>query len=117
MPRTARMYFICGRRQDVLDNAVSEIRGRSEGRVGATQADEVPLRRFGKMDELRNLVIFLMSDGCSYITGDTISIDGGHHLAAPSTFAELSRLSPEDWQCAREAIQASTAKEKEGRCA
>jgi len=35
------------------------------------------------MEELRNLLIFLMSDGCSYITGDTISIDGGHHLAAP----------------------------------
>jgi NAD(P)-dependent dehydrogenase (short-subunit alcohol dehydrogenase family) len=61
----------------------------------------VPLRRFGRMDELRNLMIFLMSDGCSYITGDTIAIDGGHHLAAPSTFAGLSKLSPADWQRAR----------------
>jgi hypothetical protein len=68
------------------------------------------------MDELRNLLIFLMSDGCSYITGDTISIDGGHHLAAPSTFAGLSKLSPADWQRAREAIQASYArKRKRGR--
>ena len=83
--------------------------------VGATQADEVPLRRFGKMDELRNLLIFLMSDGCSYITGDTISIDGGHHLAAPSTFAGLAKLSPADWQRAREAIQASVRKEKQTR--
>ena len=78
-------------------------------------ADEVPLRRFGKMDELRNLLIFLMSDGCSYITGDTISIDGGHHLAAPSTFAGLAKLSPADWQRAREAIQASVQKEKQER--
>ena len=69
------------------------------------------------MDELRNLMIFLMSDGCSYITGDTISIDGGHHLAAPSTFAGLAKLSPEDWRRAREAVQASTRKEKEGRSA
>jgi NAD(P)-dependent dehydrogenase (short-subunit alcohol dehydrogenase family) len=78
------------------ENAWDKINPLAETGVGATQADEVPLRRFGKMDELRNLVIFLMSDGCSYITGDTISIDGGHHLAAPSTFAGLSRPSPED---------------------
>src|SRR5216683_1003972 len=69
------------------------------------------------LDELRNLMIFLMSDGCSYITGDTISIDGGHHLAAPSTFAGLAKLSQDDWQRAREAIQASTRKEKQGRSA
>jgi NAD(P)-dependent dehydrogenase (short-subunit alcohol dehydrogenase family) len=87
----------------------------SETGVGATQPDEVPLRRFGKMDELRNLLIFLMSDGCSYITGDTISIDGGHHLAAPSTFAGLAKLSPADWQRAREAILASEQKEKQAR--
>ena len=67
------------------------------------------------MDELRNLLIFLMSDGCSYITGDTIAIDGGHHLAAPSTFAGLSKLSPLDWQRARKAIQASVQKEKQAR--
>jgi NAD(P)-dependent dehydrogenase (short-subunit alcohol dehydrogenase family) len=72
------------------ENAWDKLNPLAETGVGATQADEVPLRRFGKMDELRNLMIFLMSDGCSYITGDTISIDGGHHLAAPSTFAGLS---------------------------
>jgi NAD(P)-dependent dehydrogenase (short-subunit alcohol dehydrogenase family) len=99
------------------ENAWDKLNPLAETGVGATQADQVPLRRFGKMDELRNLMIFLMSDGCSYITGDTISIDGGHHLAAPSTFAGLSKLSPEDWQRAREAIQASTRKEKEGRSA
>jgi len=93
------------------ENAWDKLNPLAETGVGATQADEVPLRRFGKMDELRNLMIFLMSDGCSYITGDTISIDGGHHLAAPArsrafkTFA--GRLAT-----AREAIQASTRKEK-----
>jgi NAD(P)-dependent dehydrogenase (short-subunit alcohol dehydrogenase family) len=83
--------------------------------VGAPQADEVPLRRFGRMDELRNLLIFLMSDGASYITGDTIAIDGGHHLAAPSTFAGLAKLSPADWQRARDALRASEQKDKQAR--
>jgi NAD(P)-dependent dehydrogenase (short-subunit alcohol dehydrogenase family) len=97
------------------EGAWDKLNPLAETGVGATQADEVPLRRFGKMDELRNLLIFLMSDGCSYITGDTIAIDGGHHLAAPSTFAGLSKLSPADWQRAREAIQASVQKEKQAR--
>ena len=97
------------------EGAWDKLNPLAETGVGATQANEVPLRRFGKMDELRNLLIFLMSDGCSYITGDTISIDGGHHLAAPSTFAGLSKLSPADWKRAREAIQASVQKEKQAR--
>ena len=97
------------------DGAWERLNPLAETGVGATQADEVPLRRFGRMDELRNLLIFLMSDGSGYITGDTISIDGGHHLAAPSTFAGLSKLSSADWQRAREAIQASVQKEKQAR--
>src|SRR6266481_9610792 len=56
------------------ENAWDKLNPLAETGVGATQAHEVPLRRFGEMDELRNLLIFLMSDGCSYITGDTISI-------------------------------------------
>ena len=99
------------------ENAWDKLNPLAETGVGATQCNEVPLRRFGKMDELRNLMIFLMSDGCSYITGDTISIDGGHHLAAPSTFARLAKLSSDDWTRARETILASTQREKQGRSA
>jgi NAD(P)-dependent dehydrogenase (short-subunit alcohol dehydrogenase family) len=83
-----------------------------EAAVGASQSDEVPLRRFGQMDELRNLMIFLQADGMDYINGHTIAIDGGHHLAAPSTFAGLSKLTDEQWARAKEAVKASAAKEK-----
>ena len=83
-----------------------------EASVGATQSDEVPLRRFGEMHELQNIMIFLMADGCDYITGQTIGIDGGHHLAAPSTFAGLAKLSDEQWARAKDAMKASSAKEK-----
>ena len=83
-----------------------------EAAVGATQADEVPMGRYGEMEELANLMILLMSDGCDYITGETICIDGGHHLAAPSTFAGLNKLSDEAWRKIREASQAATAATK-----
>ena len=43
----------------------------------ATSSDTVPMRRFGRMPELTNLITFLLSDACDYLTGQTIAIDGG----------------------------------------
>jgi NAD(P)-dependent dehydrogenase (short-subunit alcohol dehydrogenase family) len=82
--------------------------------VGATQADAVPLQRFGTIDELANLNIFLLSDACDYLTGAAIAMDGGQHLAGPGTFAGLTSLSDEDWIEVRERSQAAseTAKAK-----
>ena len=87
-----------------------------ESAVGATQASEVPFgQRFGEMHELANALIFLFSDGCNYLTGQTIAIDGAHHLAAPSTFVGLTKLSDNDWKIIRERSQASTATSKAAR--
>lgn len=83
-----------------------------DARSTATGSDTVPLGRFGEMAELQNLVVFLLSDGCRFLTGQTIAIDGGQHLAGPSTFADLGHLSDAQWQAAREAIGQSTAREK-----
>jgi NAD(P)-dependent dehydrogenase (short-subunit alcohol dehydrogenase family) len=80
--------------------------------VGATQADAVPMGRFGDVEELGNLMILLLSDGCDYITGATIAIDGGHHLAGPSTFADMTKFSDEDWEEIRRTSQAASATTK-----
>lgn len=37
----------------------------------------VPLRRMGTIDDVASLALYLMSDGASYITGQSILIDGG----------------------------------------
>jgi NAD(P)-dependent dehydrogenase (short-subunit alcohol dehydrogenase family) len=78
----------------------------------ATNCETVPLRRFGDMPELCNLITFLLSDGCNYLTGQTIAIDGAQHLAGPGTFADLTNLTGEQWDAARAAIAGSVAKEK-----
>lgn len=78
----------------------------------ATNCETVPLRRFGKMAELCNLVTFLLADGCDYLTGQTIAIDGGQHLAGPGTFADLTSLTDAQWEAARAAIAASVTTEK-----
>lgn len=94
------------------DGAWEKLNPIPEASVGATQSDDVPLRRFGQMHELQNLMVFLQADGCDYITGQTIGIDGGHHLAAPSTFAGLTNLTDDQWARAKEAVKASAEREK-----
>ena len=81
-------------------------------KASATDDAAVPMGRFGQMSELQNLIIFLMGDGCDYLTGQTIAIDGGQHLAAPSTFADLAAVTPETWAAARETIKATSARDK-----
>ena len=80
--------------------------------VGAASADEVPMGRFGRMPELCNLLTFLQADGCDYLTGQNIAIDGGHHLAAPSTFAALGKLTPDDWAEAKALVRGRAEQEK-----
>jgi NAD(P)-dependent dehydrogenase (short-subunit alcohol dehydrogenase family) len=84
----------------------------ADSRSSATSAETVPLRRFGQVQELQNLIVFLLSDGCDYLTGQTIAIDGGQHLAGPGTFADLSAMSDAQWRAAREAIMKSSDRDK-----
>jgi NAD(P)-dependent dehydrogenase (short-subunit alcohol dehydrogenase family) len=81
----------------------------------ATSADTVPVGRFGEMPELQNLIVFLLSDGCNYLTGQTIAIDGGQHLAGPGTFADLTSMTDTQWREAREAIRRASERDKADR--
>jgi 3-oxoacyl-[acyl-carrier protein] reductase len=40
-------------------------------------ADEVPLRRFGRPDEIADLIVFLSSDRAGFMTGACVVADGG----------------------------------------
>ena len=62
-------------------------------------------------------MLFLQADGCEYLTGQTIGIDGGHHLAAPSTFAALGKMTAQDWAQAKEIVRGKAVTEKAQRTA
>jgi NAD(P)-dependent dehydrogenase (short-subunit alcohol dehydrogenase family) len=42
---------------------------------------KIPMRRFGRLEDLSGAVVFLCSDAAAYITGQIIYVDGGY-LAA-----------------------------------
>ncbi len=46
-------------------------------KIKRTFLDAIPLRRFGRPEEVASVVRFLASDDASYITGETICITGG----------------------------------------
>jgi NAD(P)-dependent dehydrogenase (short-subunit alcohol dehydrogenase family) len=99
------------------DYAWEMLNPTSKSSVGATQSDQVPLQRFGTIEELANLNIFLLSDACDYLTGHTIAMDGGQHLAGPGTFAGLTSLSDEDWAEIRAQSRAASEAAKAQRTA
>jgi NAD(P)-dependent dehydrogenase (short-subunit alcohol dehydrogenase family) len=74
-----------------------------------------PMGRTGKMPELQNLAAFLMADGCEFLTGQTIAVDGGANLVNGGSFNELFKWGDAEWARAREAIKAQTEKDKSQR--
>lgn len=76
------------------------------------RANAIPMGRNGEMPELANLAVFLMADGCDYLTGQTIAIDGAMHLASGGNFAALSALSDADWDRIRNEIRGANEKDK-----
>jgi|TARA_B100001093_G_scaffold321787_1_gene307104 NAD(P)-dependent dehydrogenase (short-subunit alcohol dehydrogenase family) len=75
----------------------------------------VPVGRVGQMIELQNLATFLMADGCDYLTGQTIGLDGAQYLTGGGTFSQLDKLSDEDWENMRKLIRNANNKDKADR--
>lgn len=66
---TARLYEL----------AVSRAKqsGDSHEHVLASMANDVPMKRLARPDEVGSLVVYLASEQAGFITGSTIAVDGG----------------------------------------
>ena len=82
---------------------------------GARTAAANPMGRCGSMEELQNLATFLLSDGCRWLTGETIAMDGAQGLATGGNFYELRKWGDAEWGAAREAIKAQNEKDRAAR--
>ena len=47
------------------------------GKMEDTILKQIPLGRFGTVDDVANAIAFLVSEGAAYITGQVLQIDGG----------------------------------------
>jgi NAD(P)-dependent dehydrogenase (short-subunit alcohol dehydrogenase family) len=83
--------------------------------AGARTKAQNPMGRVGKMEELQNLAVFLISGGCDWINGETIAMDGGQALAMGGNFYQLRDWSDADWIQARDAIKAQNDKDRAAR--
>jgi len=71
-----------------------------------------PMNRVGRMSELQNAAAFLLSDEVEWLTGQTLVIDGGGHLANGASFTHLRQLGDDDWRAMRDAIRATDARDR-----
>ena len=52
-----------------------------ESPAGQAMLPDIPLRRFGTEGDFDGALLLLASDAGRYMTGTTLTIDGGHTLA------------------------------------
>ncbi len=60
--------------------------------------NRVPLKRFGELHELANLVAYIMSDEAGYINGEVVTIDGGEWLKGAGEFNSLDKIPRVAWK-------------------
>jgi len=51
--------------------------GRSKEEIERTWIGQIPLQRLGKPEELADVIVWLASERASFVTGQTILVDGG----------------------------------------
>jgi NAD(P)-dependent dehydrogenase (short-subunit alcohol dehydrogenase family) len=82
---------------------------------GERTARRNPMGRTGTMEELQHLATFLLSDGCRWLTGETIAMDGAEALATGGNFYELREWGDAQWQAARDAVTSQNDKDRAAR--
>jgi NAD(P)-dependent dehydrogenase (short-subunit alcohol dehydrogenase family) len=60
--------------------------------------NKIPMKRFGRHEELANLAAFLISDMAEYINGECVVIDGGQWLRGAGEFNDLALLPDTMWE-------------------
>ena len=66
---TARLYELAVSR--------AKLRNESHEYILSEMANDVPLKRLARPDEIASVIVFLASEKAAYITGQTLNIDGG----------------------------------------
>ena len=84
-PNEGRLIRVNGVEPGVIDTAfLKGGTGRETKQTGIDMArfvQGVPLGRLGQPAEIAHTLLFLLSPAASYITGQTVHVNGGSHMA------------------------------------
>ena len=69
-------HYLTKRQEEIIKKRSTERNITAEEYI-QQHSNEIPIGRFGKPEELANMIVFLCSEKASYVTGSTISVDGG----------------------------------------
>lgn len=69
--------FFLTKRQEELLRSRSASQNMTIEQYVVEQTRNIPIGRFGTPEELANVIVFLASEKASYVTGATVSVDGG----------------------------------------
>jgi len=59
---------------------------------------QIPMKRFGRHDELANLAVYLVSRQSDYVNGECVVIDGALWLRGAGEFNDLAELPDAAWE-------------------
>lgn len=60
--------------------------------VVSSYLDNMAVSRLGTTDDTTDAITYLASDAASWITGEVIRVDGGHHLRSGPSYDHLSKM-------------------------
>ncbi len=73
-------------RKGITVNAIApgyiktDMTGKVPENVMQSIIDQIPVARLGEPEEIARCVLFLAADEAGFITGETLSVNGGHHM-------------------------------------
>jgi len=82
------------------------------GKFKSMAFKRIPAGRFGEVEEIANLACYLVSDYSSWISGESIAIDGGEFPYCAGEFNMLDRVPKEQWDMLEQMIRASNKEQK-----
>ena len=72
-----RRSMIATERQIQLNRSLASSRDISEDEAMKSRIANVPIGRFGEVEDVAKTVAFLLSPGAGYINGTSLNVDGG----------------------------------------
>lgn len=82
------------------------------GEAGRTMMGQIPVGRIGEIEEIANLATFLCSDYGSWISAETVTLDGGEFRQLAGEFNKLQKVTPDQWDMLEQIIRSTNKKSK-----